>query len=123
MSTTSTSSCRRKGTSPSSWTRFMRTRPVAAYQLTLSLALALLVSACSSVGPAILARDRFDYSSAVADSWKRQTLLNIVKLRYLDSPIFMDVAQIVSGYQLQTTVSGGGAVSLEPSSVPTIGSF
>lgn len=101
----------------------VRTRPVLGYQLAVSVALALLVSGCSSVGPPILARDRFDYSSAVADSWKRQTLLNIVKLRYLDSPIFLDVASIVSGYQLQTTVSASGTASVDPSSVPTIGSF
>ena len=101
----------------------VRTRFVVGYQLAVSVALALLVGGCSSVGPPILARDRFDYSSAVADSWKRQTLLNIVKLRYLDSPIFLDVAQIVSGYQLQTTVSASGTASVDPSSVPTIGSF
>jgi hypothetical protein len=93
------------------------------HQLAVSVALALLVGGCASVGPPILARDRFDYSSAVADSWKRQTLLNIVKLRYLDSPVFLDVAQIVSGYQLQTTVSAGGTASIDASTIPTIGSF
>jgi hypothetical protein len=93
------------------------------YLVAVSFVFALFVSGCSNIGPTVLARDRFDYSSAVADSWKRQTLLNIVKLRYLDSPIFLDVAQIVSGYQLQTTVSGAGTASLEPSSVPTLGSF
>src|SRR5262245_29842534 len=103
--------------------RYLMKEAAARRYVAVNLILALFVSGCSSMGPTILARDRFDYSSAVAESWKRQTLLNIVKLRYLDSPIFMDVAQIVSGYQLQTTVSGGGTASLEPSSVPTIGSF
>jgi len=103
--------------------RYLMKEAAARRYVAVNLILALFVSGCSSMGPTILARDRFDYSSAVSDSWKRQTLLNIVKLRYLDVPIFLDVAQIVSGYQLQTTVSGGGTASLEPSSVPTIGSF
>jgi hypothetical protein len=80
--------------------------------LTLAATGVLLVSAgCKSIGPRTVATDRFDYSSAIADSWKQQTLLNIVKLRYMDLPVFVDVSSVVAGYSLQTGISVGGTVS------------
>ena len=71
----------------------------------------LAVTGCAHLGPNTIPVDRFDYSTAVADSWKQQTLLNIVKLRYMDLPVFVDVASIVSGYSLQTGVSINGTAS------------
>ncbi len=41
----------------------------------------MLLSACSHIGPQTIPCDRFDYNTAIANSWKEQTLLNIVKLR------------------------------------------
>ena len=70
-----------------------------------------MVAGCAHYGPGTVVVDRFDYSAAIADSWKEQTLLNIVKLRYMDLPVFMDVASIVAGYSFETTASTGGGVT------------
>jgi len=81
--------------------------------LCLALAVTALFTGCKHLGPKSIAVDRFDYSSSIADSWKQQTLLNIVKLRYMDLPVFVDVASIVAGYSMQTGVSVNGTLSSE----------
>jgi len=63
------------------------------------------VTACFNIGPKTIPRDRFDYNAAISDSWKEQTLLNIVKLRYADMPLFVDISSVVSGYTLQSEVN------------------
>jgi len=73
-----------------------------------------IISGCASIGPGSVARDRFDYTTAVADSWKRQMLLNIVKIRYGDAPIFLDVASIINQYQLTTDLNASVGWSFPP---------
>ena len=77
----------------------------------LSFGAVVALTGCVHMGPKTIPVDHFDYSTAVADSWKQQTLLKIVKLRHMDLPVFVDVASIVSGYSLQTGGSIGGTVS------------
>lgn len=77
----------------------------------LLLAASTLLIGCKHLGPKTIAVDRFDYSTSIADSWKQQTLLNIVKLRYMDLPVFVDVSSVVAGYSMQSGVSVNGTLS------------
>ncbi len=65
----------------------------------------LLLAGCASIGPNSVARDRFDYISAISESWKRQTLLNLVKIRYAEAPVLMDVTSVISSYTFGSDLS------------------
>ena len=71
------------------------------------LMVASFISGCTNIGPKTVVRDRFDYNTAITKSWKEQTLLNIVRLRYADMPLFVNVASVVSGYTLEGSVNVG----------------
>ena len=73
--------------------------------------LVLSVAGCyRPIGPQSVARDRHLYAASLSDSWKEQTLLNIVKMRYLDPPVFVDVGNIVASYSLVQGISAAGNI-------------
>jgi hypothetical protein len=65
----------------------------------------VFLPACSPIGPNTIARDRFEYTDAISESWKRQMLLNIVKIRYADAPVFLEVSSVISQYAIETEFS------------------
>lgn len=79
------------------------------------LALLFLLSGCTTIGPSSVEKDRFDYSSTIAESWKKMMLLNIIKLRYGDTPIFLEVSSIVNQYSLEAEL--GASAELQTGNV------
>ena len=77
------------------------------WRLVPALLLHRALSGCTGFGPQTMRYQQADYAAALADAGKRQTLLNIVKLRYGDVPAFVTVNQILAGYSLQGTFSAG----------------
>ena len=93
-------------------TKLLR-RPQRLWTAVLLAIFAGVQTSCRSLGPSTISADRSNYSDALADSWKDQILRNVVKLRYMDTPIFLDVGQIVGGYTWQTALGVGGEISSE----------
>jgi len=69
----------------------------------------VLLSGCISVPAQRVDVDRLDYGEVVAESWKRQTLLNVVRLRYADAPVFLDIASIINSYSIAARASAGAS--------------
>jgi len=63
---------------------------------------------CSSFGPSRLPPDLFDYNGAIAESSQEQMLMNLVRLRYQDVPVFLSVSSVLSQYVYSGNASVNG---------------
>jgi hypothetical protein len=69
----------------------------ASYGCFLMIAVALfLISGCAAQGAKRIQADRFDYNAAIAQSTREQMLLNIVRSRYLEVPVFLTVSSVLT---------------------------
>jgi hypothetical protein len=71
----------------------------------------VVMAGCASIGPATVSRDRFDYVASISDSWKRQMLQNLLKIRYSDAPVFLDVTSVINSYELTNNTNFGGQLA------------
>jgi hypothetical protein len=76
-----------------------------------TVVLLLLSTSCASVGPKTIPRDQFDYGTAIANAWKEQLLFNVVGLRYVEAPVFVNVSSVINQYSLEGEVALGGGLN------------
>ena len=82
------------------------------------LMVALVLFGCAATGPSRLPADRFDYGAAIAASTNEQMLLNLVRLRYNEMPVFLDVNTVIAQYQFDARAQLGGEVGFSGAAGP-----
>jgi hypothetical protein len=81
----------------------------ASYRYSLLIAATLfLISGCAAQGAKRVPADRFDYNAAIAQSTREQMLLNILRSRYLEVPVFLTVSSVLTQYEYDRSVGLGG---------------
>jgi hypothetical protein len=68
-----------------------------------SFMLLLIFLSCKSVGPKVIPEDQFNFNSSISTASNEQLLVNLIRLRYLESPVFLKVSSVINQY----TRSGG----------------
>jgi hypothetical protein len=87
-------------------------RPFGMTILGIVFAIAIVVlTSCASVGPNTIPRDQFDYGDAISNSLKEQLLTNIIRLRYVEAPVFVNVSSVINQYALEGEVALGAGLN------------
>src|SRR5262245_5316565 len=68
------------------------------------LSTAVVIAGCSSFGPKTLFETRLQYNDVVKTSTEQQLLLNLVRLRYADTPSSLSVSNIAAQYEVTKNV-------------------
>ncbi len=72
-------------------------------------ALALLAGGCTTgLGPKALRSERPDYNRQIARSADAEMLLNLVRLRYNDTPVFLELGSVVAQYGFEGSLNASG---------------
>ncbi len=70
---------------------------------------AALLSGCNVLGPRAIESARIPYNEAIAQTRNEQLLLNLVRLRYRDVPLFLDLTSVSTQYSWSAGASGSGS--------------
>ena len=76
------------------------------------LPVVLVLSGCATYGPRHIPRDRFSYNEALAESTQHQMMLNLVRMRYIEEPVFLSVSSILTQYVYNINAGAGTEIDL-----------
>mgnify|MGYP001161195682 CR=1 FL=1 len=65
----------------------------------------VLIFGCAKLGPTTLKSERSNYNLAVQRTNDEQLLLNLARLKYRDTPFFMEVSSVATQYSLSTSAN------------------
>jgi len=75
-----------------------------------SFFLLILTSGCAKLGPTTLKSERSNYNLAVQKTNDEQLLLNLTRLKYRDTPFFMEVSSVASQFTLSTSANASSTL-------------
>ena len=70
----------------------------------------VLISGCAKLGPTTLKSERSNYNLAVQKTNDEQLLLNLARLKYRDTPFFMEVSSVASQFTLSTSANASSTL-------------
>lgn len=76
--------------------------------------LSCALGSCIYTGPSTVRVDRSLYSAAIQQTNKEQLLLNLVRLRYMDIPHFLQVASVTTSFSFETSGLAAGVLHADP---------
>ena len=79
-----------------------------------------LITGCG-VGPRSMQRDYPRYSQAIRDIEDEHLLLNLVRMRYLENPVFLQISGITTTYGVDVDTSAGGGYTSGVGPAGTVG--
>ncbi|MEH6593252.1 MAG: hypothetical protein V7746_23485 [Halioglobus sp.] len=65
-----------------------------------SLLLVSVIAGCSSIGPTVYESSFHDYNDAIRRTSDAQMLTNLVRLRYFDTPVFLQVSSVNASFNV-----------------------
>jgi hypothetical protein len=77
----------------------------------LSGALLWLTGCATGLGPRAIHSERPDYNQQIVRSGDEQMLLNLVRLRYNDSPLFLELGSVVTSYDYGVAANASGQIN------------